>query len=693
MLPNPTQKSGTPGRKSEPHPQRGLSNPDALTPVRTDKDPAALRPAIDASNPVTHSGIYPQDPDHILNVIRTSGCSVRLLKVITLNSSHLPVHTVREYMNAREYARHEFLKLSGFGRIYLNELDQIMEDHDIADVLPDLEIEHACQTALQAIEMFCSDLQYPDDLLELNPTTRLANILKTERKQHGVSFFDFLKAYDETITRLSSRENCGLKCIAQFDRIVSRSIRARLSSCGADMSIEPHLLSLMRGRIPSRSMLARMAEIGHAQSGEFRIAGISLTETSCISDMIPAVMSTLDDRQQEILMRRYGIGQERSETLAEIGVLHDLTRERVRQIVNTARRKIATRRLIKLLVGALSRERILDKFFLNRRILTLDQIKTTEKNLHPEHRLAIDIVYGTPKTFLDAECMRTETGWVRKDDPLSTELATDTPSGTIRRRILDAIRKQHLPIRLSRISSAIPDYPESTLKTVLSEQVNASFNGDIITEIPNLPVSTRIILVIRAAGHAMTCSEIKTGIHEVFRKDVSVGYILTILNRLKETLIVKRGTYDLYENLDLARNDLTDIRNRTFRHLSAIGGFASVKVLFLHLFQDNPEQYGPAFGPYMLLGLLRGDDRFETKPGLMVGLASRSGESEFRSLGTEILAELSKSERPMTVAEIARALKDRRSLRPEALSIQIRRMPEIISFGRGRFGLAGSKAP
>ena len=57
-------------------------------------------------------------------------------------------------MNAREYARHEFLKLSGFGRIYLNELDQIMEDHDLADALPDPEIERACQTALQAIEMF-----------------------------------------------------------------------------------------------------------------------------------------------------------------------------------------------------------------------------------------------------------------------------------------------------------------------------------------------------------------------------------------------------------------------------------------------------------------------------------------------------------------------------------------------------------
>ena len=240
---------------------------------------------------------------------------------------------------------------------------------------------------------------------------------------------------------------------------------------------------------------------------------------------------------------------------------------------------------------------------------------------------------------------------------------------------------------MTAVASLIPDYPFSVIKDELSESLEASFEGDIICAAPRLPSSVRCILILREAGRAMHCDEIRARMYEVFGKDESIGQIGNTLAGLMEALIVERGIYDLYENLSLTHGDLTEIRDRTLRHLETVGGFISAKVLFSQLFQGETERFGIAFGPYMLLGILQDDERFDTKRGLMIGLASEDGKNEFRGLGEDVLAVLLEARRSMTLVEIANELEGRRDVLTTSISIGLESSPDAVSVGRGRFDL------
>lgn len=55
---------------------------------------------------------------------------------------------------------------------------------------------------------------------------------------------------------------------------------------------------------------------------------------------VKEVLSTLDEREAEVLSMRYGLGGTRAQTLEEIGEAFGLTKERIRQIENKALKKL-----------------------------------------------------------------------------------------------------------------------------------------------------------------------------------------------------------------------------------------------------------------------------------------------------------------------------------------------------------------
>jgi RNA polymerase primary sigma factor len=65
-----------------------------------------------------------------------------------------------------------------------------------------------------------------------------------------------------------------------------------------------------------------------------------------VNDM---VMSDLTDRERDIVRLRFGIGDEHDHTLEEIGRTFNLSRERIRQILETALRKMRTPEQLTLL--------------------------------------------------------------------------------------------------------------------------------------------------------------------------------------------------------------------------------------------------------------------------------------------------------------------------------------------------------
>ena len=62
--------------------------------------------------------------------------------------------------------------------------------------------------------------------------------------------------------------------------------------------------------------------------------------TSNLSYVMDGVLSDLSSREREIVKRRFGIGQNCDHTLEEIGEEFKLSRERIRQILEAALRKL-----------------------------------------------------------------------------------------------------------------------------------------------------------------------------------------------------------------------------------------------------------------------------------------------------------------------------------------------------------------
>jgi RNA polymerase primary sigma factor len=59
-----------------------------------------------------------------------------------------------------------------------------------------------------------------------------------------------------------------------------------------------------------------------------------------LKDQVQDVLSTLTPREQKVLMLRFGLEDDRSRTLEEVGLAFNVTRERIRQIEKKALRKL-----------------------------------------------------------------------------------------------------------------------------------------------------------------------------------------------------------------------------------------------------------------------------------------------------------------------------------------------------------------
>lgn len=86
------------------------------------------------------------------------------------------------------------------------------------------------------------------------------------------------------------------------------------------------------------------------KSTESDFLSIEKKETS---EVIENVLNTLSEREKTVIIKRFGLGEHKAETLDEIGKSLGLSKERIRQIENSALRKLRNPR----------RARILKEFF------------------------------------------------------------------------------------------------------------------------------------------------------------------------------------------------------------------------------------------------------------------------------------------------------------------------------------------
>ena len=77
-----------------------------------------------------------------------------------------------------------------------------------------------------------------------------------------------------------------------------------------------------------------------------------MVETSLIQDEMQSAVSTLPDREKRIIKRRFGLAGQEPRTLEEIGEEFGISRERVRQLQNTALERLRRRRAVRHVYAA-----------------------------------------------------------------------------------------------------------------------------------------------------------------------------------------------------------------------------------------------------------------------------------------------------------------------------------------------------
>jgi RNA polymerase primary sigma factor len=83
------------------------------------------------------------------------------------------------------------------------------------------------------------------------------------------------------------------------------------------------------------------SELGHFLADENMTLPEDATEIVLRNAVLTTCLDSLDDRERRVLELRYGLDGGRPRTLEEIGVIFNVTRERVRQIENQSLRKLA----------------------------------------------------------------------------------------------------------------------------------------------------------------------------------------------------------------------------------------------------------------------------------------------------------------------------------------------------------------
>lgn len=580
----------------------------------------------------------------------SSGVSVRLWNAIRTAEAKkkLPYRTVEAYLAAGELGRTKMLALENLGRKSLAELEQL-----IAEASEHRELAVARNAGTQQSGLHDSEAATPSQAAGLTPNSRqelLALPLDAFlRKQRSVSA-RLLNAVSASVRA----GTCPFENIADYLRYGTRQDELkRIESLGRGSAQEFERLvirALKNGA--SSSIQATCNDSGYTDVGT----------------LMGEICSLLTSRQQAVINERFV----EKKTLQEVASTRDVTRERIRQIeaksltVVSTHCSAALRESARIICQRLSESALFE--------LTLEEFSNfvtcdaREATLYLSFLSELEME-RSPLSLIQSNVLVTGRYVPRAQwkDALDAELRT-----------------QPLPLTLANVLASITSVPGFYIREYFHSKwgMDAEDAGQAVQK---YGASRMCVDVLRKAGRPLHMSDVRARICALFHVDIEEHAINATLGRLREAVIAAPGTYALYECLPFTDAQIQEIREAAHEHLTKRGLFLSSKVLFDQVFAQCSTAYAQDLNHYLVMGIVQDDERFTTKRGNMIGLATFDLNEAYTPLQDEI-RRLVLENGPITLQEIAEQLSDTRRLcNDSGIRLVLNQSQDIIRIGRQTF--------
>ena len=234
--------------------------------------------------------------------------------------------------------------------------------------------------------------------------------------------------WDSTTAALRRFGNVGSKSFYELKGLTEELVNHRFQELFSHIKLREPLHIEDLSPVLSPSIARELTVIGNSTAvatAECRDATAAIVERpepagSDVRQRVLEILGGLPAKENDVLLRRYGLDGSPPKTLEEIGKEFYVTRERVRQIEKKAINRLRVRSKLAAFKTLLNHEQssIWNLLSQNNELLLPGDIENRQHDIEPFQQLALDIVFDGVREWVAAEGKFFHGGWLRSDKRL-----------------------------------------------------------------------------------------------------------------------------------------------------------------------------------------------------------------------------------------------------------------------------------
>ena len=429
-------------------------------------------------NPVSH--IRPARTDLTIGgLVRRCDVSVRLTHCIAA-SPEISELTIPEFLADPAKWLNRFLRTRNAGQKTASELSALMAKAaaDLGTFCTDPVLNQAPprkapprEIAFGILVDLLKPIPFPAALLEIEISARLRNCLETIQatrltaeswEPEADNLGAVLAEWPRIRPKLLKQANLGRKTVAELEAVIEKITWARVNACCPSAGLPETRIDDLSENQLDETLIELLVS---ADAAEIRdTLAQNQPELSTLlhgpddDDLSPReqvreTVSQLTQKQQDVIVRRYGLDGRRPETLEGVAAQFHVTRERVRQVEAKALERLklgANRRALERLLTA-EQQDVWNLLTQGHPLLLPSDLQDRRPGIPGEFMLAVDVVHRRLVDWVASYGRAVLGGWRRGDDDTG-----DVEESVQRARIWAATASGPVPLASAAEHSGVP---------------------------------------------------------------------------------------------------------------------------------------------------------------------------------------------------------------------------------------------